>query len=1645
MIFTEAFLQSLDALDIAPQVREQLRQQLKQLIPEPPPDKPLLDSRIALMRTFTAGSYSVAARGLSTAPEFDAYVGSGDIEPLIGYTGRYSMSNAARTQHLNNWIGRDEERTSWVAELAQSLDANDPVEGFDLIQLLFLGNQPVARKALSTAFAAADANNDIAHCNGLLALLDPVRLFLDPESTALLNQMRGRAQARNLFFTEFYQSERYFPRHIDEVINQFALGSDEQWICHLYAPGGMGKTTVLRRLISHRWIVGAQHAPCALLDFDYLDVSAVFQRPGLLGIAMAAQWNEQLEQPLFSGFLLPSFRQIVSLLFRARSDASARISTSETLDQMSRAQYLAGLSNPMRCGILAGASPPHTIEERRTLLDQAGTLLSYWSDKLPEAIARMPSDRPVLLVLDTLEDASNSYGRELLETLQIIASLRQAARQFCASNNLPPVNLRVILSGRHQLGTEHVPEFARAFAGQYRECPLPGLDPAEAGQFLNELIRPDIERRAELIAAMTAKSQGIPFNLSLFADWVNDRDEKLTPEIVERSEEVSTVMLIERTVKRIPYQPLRWIIRYGVVPRLLSLDFLREVMRQPLIDAMSGSASATGLDNPQSTTEQDVWGAEPDFHFDAEALWTEKVQPYIAKRNWIGPGDHPRQAIFRADILQPMRKLLRQQRIFATLHQRSRDWFAQRPGTSGQWNSAALEVLYHTLQLRSVEGQKHTDLLPAIRDLLDDDTLRADPKLRAYVCEELRKPDFSELTPSEQAYVCYRLADSQATEHDYVFTSPDALRSLTKAFDLVGDNGAKVLPPFAHVWRLTLGNVTLSTLVAATHGLPTEDLPNAVLLLAEKFLGSILVEEMLRNLTDTVLNSNSNINGVPGGVMAARLAGYIRERDPEGACHYFEAAAQDFLERGDTARSGNMLRQAASMELGLGRAGRARTLLMKGQRRTAEIELLFARIALARGNPSDALTLLQDSAVIPESVEKHELVAEALSQHMDLKGASEAFDRATLLASKLSDTAALIRIATGQAKLYYWWIRTSPDSTPDEVQSILRRSQDNIATSDALTNETEVWQIVYGRQNVERWRRRALGELGGNTLSASVRLIFALSQVVTPFPVKRWHDLISFAEGLPKTARVAALAEPVLAADPPQLQPRLRDQIADTFEASEPDDEVDRAWYGIRFGELLAWLGLHERAVALLVKCVPVLEDSAYGSGWRAAVYRQRRRIEQRIRDWRRAANVTEVYPPPDPDSARLWWTHWQHTPFRAGAACVENAERAFVAGDLPLMRECLHEAQSGLRQVRLNTAFHNLWNQLNSIPNKPAMPSAVPAPPAPAAVTYAAAKSLHEEVAEDVGFDVVQMTIQSGRIRITRGENFGPRVISAGSATLEVLLRARGIPRRLVATPLEQVVNDLSEFVEESGIGAATGRTGLQIQLSPITCVPWELVSITAPPLFRLPSDWSPARARFEAANIEPIGTLDTVLFAPMSPQDRESPALQCYLTLGAQIRESFDPGTATKAHVLYLASSFIEIPNLNEPAVAGPGWTAASFSSMLRGTFISIQPLVVLDVPVPVTSADFMHQLLLRNYFAQALVDSGAVAGVLATGLHPVPAMAELQKWLIERLSDPGATKIELFDELVNFATRLQLRRHDALFTAGPYSHFYRPTPYA
>lgn len=1663
---------ALNALDLS----DEARALLQRLQPRPSPQIETLIDRLSLVRTFTADTYAAAADGLVDAPAFESFTGQASapdhderveaepvaafavpspVEELFDAPGRYAIVERARAARLEQWRARPkEERLPVVRKLLEALERSaphDPIERLDRLQLLFLDDRTYARQELRAAFEAANDANDLAACGALVQLLaSTIALFGEDDCRALLAELRGRSQARNLFVSEFYQTTRYHPRPIEDQLHQFLHAGDDRWIFHLHAIGGMGKTTMLRRLISHKWIVGAAHVPCAWVDFDYVDVGNVLQMPALLGLAMAAQWNEQLAQPVFGEFLAPSLQSIASLLFRQRPDGSAKGLESQAATRSSQRQYRATLSNPMRCGLLAGAVPPRTLDERERRLTHRQLLYSHWNDKLPDALTKLPTDRPVLLLIDTVEEASLEYGAQLLDLLTVLRQLRDQARKLAIDRGQRPIDLRLILSGRHELGRDHVPEFARRFAGEYIVSSLDGLERHESIRFLEREIDTGVHasHRSALIEAMADRSGGLPFNLALYAEWAND-DTALTPAIVKQSHDVSTARLIERILKRIPSQPLRWIVRYGVVPRRLTLAFLQDVMRGPLIEALSGESTKDKRDVPDSELEVDTWTREDGFIFDADTLWQQKVVPYVSARSWIMPGEQVDQVVFRTDILQPMRELLRRQPIFAQLHEASRRWYAARASQPESQISASIEALYHAVQLRTIGPQPRESAqgrvdegphergadadspLVLLRELLDMPAL-AEPALRVRACLELRTADFSDLTSAEHAYVCYRLAEALVALQDFTFRTSEATRYLTAAFAYQDDAGIDVLPRFAHVWRQAVEGVSLSVMLGAMNELERDDLLRLAMLLSELADSpSPIVRDVLEGALSMAQNQPSP--AVPVGLIAARLATVAD--DAESAIRYLTMAADDFARRGQVAQHANMLHRASLLESQLGRLTRADARLSGLPATIANeppILLQRANLELAKGNTKTALVMLDrhDERVSPDarSLEALVLRAEALSQRLMITEALDAWERAARVASEHANVAAIAVIAVAQARFYWTWLRVSSESTQAPVR-ILRHARplaDEAAVPAA--KEIAVWQIVYGAPDMADRALRTLGE-PGNTPDAHVRLLLAISHH-QPLPERRWQELIECASRLPRSAGIMALVEPVLLGPPPKISSDLRRGIARAF-SHEPEGPIESAWYAVRYGELLAWLGFHDQALELLARHIPPLTPASFQHEWIPVVTRERRRIEQRIRDWKRARGLDDG-PTMAVDPPALWWDPWKETPQRAAAALVENAQRAYAMHQSAIAEECLELARPALELSPIRTGFHDMAASLRE--------SIRPA-------GFGVAGSDEADVAylvddRSAPLTVIALGQQGGRlvvdVRRSPGDDLrAPILISAaGNETLETALRAKGVPRRLVRSKLTSIARDLADSLESIRSERVVGpdaRLALRIPPSSLACLPWESAFSPDRQPCRMPSMESPP-SRF--APLHP-GNERPLLVMPMTGMDVESPAAPDYALLSRKMEGRFDPREAAHAiggaAVVYIATTLSEVSRLSEPVLGGLGWTCETLVHAMNRNY-GVRPMVVLDVPAPVTESQFLHQLFLRNLFAQALIDSNAVACVLATGLRPLGMAARLHDTILSALNTPGQSRLGLLAHIARHLVPRDTVPHDALFTANP-----------
>src|SRR5262249_30642768 len=92
---------------------------------------------------------------------------------------------------------------------------------------------------------------------------------------------------------------------------------------------------------------------------------------------------------------------------------------------------------------------------------------------------------------------------------------------------------------------------------------------------------------------------------------------------------------------------------------------------------------------------------------------------------------------------------------------------------------------------------------------------------------------------------------------------------------------------------------------------------------------------------------------------------------------------------------------------------------------------------------------------------------------------------------------------------------------------------------------------------------------------------------------------------------------------------------------------------------------------------------------------------------------------------------------------------------------------------------------------------------------------------------------------------------------------------------------------------------------------------------------------------------------------------------------------GDPLLADVIYVMTAMDDSPNFVEPSLPG-GMTGEILGrEFQRRRAPGSKPFVVLHSPMPQSISNALEQLFARNQFAQALVNRGAVSGVLATSI--------------------------------------------------------------
>ena len=314
---------------------------------------------------------------------------------------------------------------------------------------------------------------------------------------------------------------------------------------------------------------------------------------------------------------------------------------------------------------------------------------------------------PVVIILDTLEELSLRYPAA---TETLVGQFREVYNAI--------EGLRLVFAGRYE-----IPAVGRDFewVSPHQVAPFS----ADQADTYLEQIRgiADEGRRAEIIQ----RAGGLPYVLAMYADLVtanpavplDDIDQDLEPRLV---------YLAERIIDRIPEPLVRWLLRYGWVPRRLTRGYVRDVLAPFVIQAGSGDRT---LDDPLLDPITEWRGRRlfptdlPDLQAELDRAWDD-LNAYKSDSAWVTgvPGD-PDTVLLKAEMLAPMRAFLADRPILRQLHQRSADFYCDLAPTYPDRSSLFFrEAIFHLAQAGSPDlVARWQEYVDQAREAGDYDTL----------------------------------------------------------------------------------------------------------------------------------------------------------------------------------------------------------------------------------------------------------------------------------------------------------------------------------------------------------------------------------------------------------------------------------------------------------------------------------------------------------------------------------------------------------------------------------------------------------------------------------------------------------------------------------------------------------------------------------------------------------------------------------------------------------------------------------------------------------------------------------------------------------------------------------------------------------
>lgn len=630
------------------------------------PEETAVLQRCAAVRSFDQRLYDEILR-TDGAPSFEQWRERPETEPSPGQPGFIELRAPVRREFWDCWWEPDATHPSpdptavpdALRELARRLaayyQALGPGARLERLRQLALCDPPAADELFVTLYADADRRFDLAACHNLVSLLDERNSLLGLSLRQRLNDRRLYLQARSRWVNEFYRSAPYYERRVltDRIARWF--GSPQRWVLHLFARGGLGKTAFIRWFIARYCVPDPRRIPCAHIDFDFFGPALLAQYPWLPFLKIAEQLNQQIPGAPFAE-LLNEHRQSLHILEHH-----------ELLHTRNVAQELSG-AVPAAAG----------MEER---------ILAVFTQVLTDAGQKLP----VIIILDTLEEVVLDQDHDLMTLLRTLAKIRRDCPQ-----------LRLVLSGRYNLA-ERLDGFQAEFQAH---CTTLRLEPFSAPEARRYLTHKRLIENQDIVDAAVRRAGGNPFKLSLFADILRARPGITAREVNEYPDDVELLYLIERVVERIPDNFVQWVLRYGALARRLTFRFFKDVMWEPMIEALRGNLA---LDDAQAGLGEtlrgrgSLWRLDPDASRDDDERFVEawkQLGNYASGYSWVTLGEDKESLDFHPEVTEPLRRAMEDQPVFARLHRHAVDYFERKSRDEpARWDRWMTQAVYHRFQL----------------------------------------------------------------------------------------------------------------------------------------------------------------------------------------------------------------------------------------------------------------------------------------------------------------------------------------------------------------------------------------------------------------------------------------------------------------------------------------------------------------------------------------------------------------------------------------------------------------------------------------------------------------------------------------------------------------------------------------------------------------------------------------------------------------------------------------------------------------------------------------------------------------------------------------------------------------------------------